>query len=85
MDFWRVEALAPKKLLRLRAEMKLPGRAWLQFEVDDNGSESTIRQTALFEPLGVFGLLYWYCLYPLHALIFGGMLKEIGKQASNLR
>lgn len=85
LDFWRVEAVEPNKLLRLRAEMKLPGRAWLQFEVDDDGSGATIRQTALFDPLGVFGLLYWYCLYPVHALIFRGMLKEIGKKASNLR
>ncbi len=85
LDFWRVEAVEPNKLLRLRAEMKLPGRAWLQFEVDENQSGTTIRQTALFDPLGVFGLLYWYCLYPVHALIFGGMLREIGKKASSLR
>ena len=83
LDFWRVEAVEPNKLLRLRAEMKLPGRAWLQFEVNDNGAGSTIRQTALFDPLGVFGLLYWYCLYPMHALIFAGMIKQIGERAIN--
>lgn len=85
LDFWRVEAIEPNKLLRLRAEMKLPGRAWLQFEVDENGAGSTIRQTALFDPLGVFGLLYWYCLFPMHSLIFAGMIKEIGKRATDIR
>lgn len=84
LDFWRVEAFEPNKLLRLRAEMKLPGRAWLQFEVTEDGEGSTIRQTALFDPLGVFGLLYWYCLYPVHVLIFAGMLREIGKRTTEL-
>jgi uncharacterized protein YbjT (DUF2867 family) len=82
LDFWRVEAFEPNKLLRLRAEMKVPGRAWLQFEVNDNGAGSTIQQTALFDPLGVFGLLYWYCLFPVHALIFAGMLRKIGERAT---
>jgi len=77
LDFWRVEALEPDRMLRLRAEMKVPGRAWLQFEVTGDGSTSTIRQTAVFEPRGVAGLLYWYSLYPVHALIFRGMLRGI--------
>ncbi|HSL71906.1 MAG TPA: SDR family oxidoreductase, partial [Longimicrobiales bacterium] len=73
LDFWRVEAIEPGRLLRLRAEMKLPGRAWLQFEVSGDGSRSVIQQTAIFEPRGLAGLLYWYALYPVHNLIFGGM------------
>lgn len=78
IDFWRVEAVEANKLLRLRAEMKLPGRAWLQFEIDDIGNGvSKIQQTAIFDPLGLFGLLYWYGLYPIHLLIFGGMLRGI--------
>jgi hypothetical protein len=63
--------------LRLRAEMKLPGRAWLQFEVTDVGAGSIVRQTAVFDPVGVFGLLYWYGLYPLHKLVFAGMFKGL--------
>jgi uncharacterized protein YbjT (DUF2867 family) len=77
VDFWRVEAVERGQLLRLRAEMRLPGRAWLQFEVAGDDSQSTIRQTAIFEPRGLTGLLYWYALYPIHSLIFSGMLRGI--------
>lgn len=77
LDFWRVEAVEPNSMLRLRAEMKVPGRAWLQFEVSGSDTTSTIRQTAVFEPHGLAGLLYWYSLYPVHALIFRGMLRGI--------
>jgi hypothetical protein len=82
LDFWRVEAFEPDHLLRLRAEMRLPGRAWLQFEVDPGPGGSTIRQTAMFDPVGLGGLLYWYALLPVHALIFGGMLRRIALRAS---
>ena len=81
VDFWRVEAFEPDRLLRLRPEMKLPGRAWLQFEVAPSVTGSVIRQTAVFEPHGVTGLLYWYALYPIHGLIFGGMLRGIARAA----
>ncbi|NIR43711.1 MAG: SDR family oxidoreductase [Gemmatimonadetes bacterium] len=77
VDFWRVEAFEPPALLRLYAEMKLPGRAWLQFEVEGEGKGSTIRQTAIFDPVGLFGLAYWYVLYPIHQLVFAGMLRGI--------
>lgn len=83
VDFWRVEAIEPNRLLRLRAEMKLPGRAWLQFEVAEDGSGSTIRQTAIFDPVGVFGAAYWYGLFPLHSWLFAGMLRRIGQVASH--
>lgn len=81
LDFWRVEAVEPDRLLRLRAEMRVPGRAWLQFEVDaaEVPGHSIIRQTAIFEPRGVAGLAYWYALYPLHQLVFAGMLRGIGE------
>jgi uncharacterized protein YbjT (DUF2867 family) len=77
LDFWRVEAFEPGRRLRLLAEMKLPGRAWLEFEVAEDLSGSTIRQTAIFDPLGLLGLLYWYALYPVHQWIFAGMLRGI--------
>jgi uncharacterized protein YbjT (DUF2867 family) len=79
LDFWRVEALEPGRRLRLAAEMKLPGRAWLEFEVEGDSSESSIRQTAVFDPLGLSGLVYWYGLYPVHRWIFAGMLRGIVK------
>jgi uncharacterized protein YbjT (DUF2867 family) len=81
LDFWRVEAVEPDHMLRLRAEMKVPGRAWLQFEVTGDELRSEIRQTAIFEPRGVAGLLYWYGLYPIHRLIFSGMLRGIAGRA----
>lgn len=81
LDFWRVEAYEPDRLLRLRAEMRLPGRAWLQFEVDGDEHSSLIRQTAIYDPVGVAGLAYWYALLPLHELVFRGMLAAIARQA----
>ncbi|MBA7576951.1 hypothetical protein ES708_18797 [subsurface metagenome] len=67
------------RLLRLFAEMKLPGRGWLQFEIEAIEGGSLIRQTAIFDPVGVAGLLYWYTLFPLHQLIFRKMLQSIVK------
>ncbi len=81
VDFWRVEALEPDRRLRLAAEMKLPGRAWLEFEVVPAGTSTTIRQTAIFDPVGWLGRLYWYALYPLHQLVFAGMLRGIATEA----
>ena len=77
VDFWVVETLEPDRLLRLVAEMKLPGRAWLEFAVEPEDSGSVIRQTATFYPTGVPGILYWYLLYPVHLLIFRGMIRRI--------
>jgi uncharacterized protein YbjT (DUF2867 family) len=81
IDFWRVEKFEPNHLLRLIAEMKLPGRAWLEFEVSGDAYASTIRQTAIFDPVGLFGRLYWYALWPLHQLVFSGMLRRIREAA----
>ncbi|HSB08360.1 MAG TPA: DUF2867 domain-containing protein [Blastocatellia bacterium] len=82
LDLWRVELFEPDRRLRLSAEMKLPGRAWLEFEVEGCGSYSTIRQTAIFDPVGLGGLIYWYALYPVHQLVFAGMLRGIARAAS---
>ncbi|NIP38682.1 MAG: SDR family oxidoreductase [Candidatus Dadabacteria bacterium] len=83
IDWWRVEDYKENKLLRLFAEMKLPGRAWLQLEVEKKAGKTYIKQTAIFDPVGLGGLLYWYTLYPLHAVIFNGMLNKISKAASD--
>lgn len=77
LDFWRVDSYEPGRLLRLRAEMKVPGRAWLEFEVTEHEAGSRVRQTAIFDPVGLFGLAYWYALYPLHQLVFAGMLRNV--------
>lgn len=77
LDFWRVEDIEPGRLLRLRAEMRLPGRAWLEFRVEADGSGSVVRQVATFEPRGVLGRLYWLVLSPFHRLVFPGMLRRI--------
>ncbi len=100
LEFWRVEEIEPQRRVRLQAEMKVPGRAWLEFEVrpmtaaaashtpaaDGDqapaaGEACEIRQTAIFDPRGLLGLAYWYALYPLHELVFAGMLRGIGRAA----
>mgnify|MGYP001821210395 FL=1 len=81
LDFWRVETIEPDRRLRLKAEMKLPGRAWLEFEVTPDGSGAKITQTAVFDPTGLGGILYWYALLPVHNLMFRGMLERIGREA----
>lgn len=81
LDFWRVEVYEPLRRLRLQAEMKVPGRAWLEFEVTGDERQTTIRQTAIFDPVGLFGIVYWYSLYPLHQLVFSGMLRNIASAA----
>jgi uncharacterized protein YbjT (DUF2867 family) len=82
LDFWRVEAVEPGRLLRLRAEMKVPGKAWLQFEVSaHDAGRARLSQTAFFAPKGLPGWLYWYALYPLHSLIFSGLIERIARRA----
>jgi uncharacterized protein YbjT (DUF2867 family) len=81
VDFWRVEALEPERLLRLRSEMKVDGHAWLQFTVRPEGTGSRLEQTAFFEPHGLLGLLYWYSVLPFHLFVFPGMIRAIKKRA----
>jgi len=83
VDCWRVEAIERDRRLRLVAEMKLPGRAWLEFEVTAEATGSRIRQTAIFDPVGLAGLAYWYLIYPLHQLVFAGMLRGMVRAAES--
>lgn len=84
LDFWRVEAIKPGELLRLRAEMKLPGKAWLEFQaIKQEPQKTKLVQTAYFAPKGLFGLLYWYSLYPFHSLIFSRMIEKLVQNAEN--
>jgi uncharacterized protein YbjT (DUF2867 family) len=82
LDFWRVESIEEDRLLRLRAEMKLPGRGWLQFKVEPlDANRCRLTQIAFFAPKGLFGLGYWYALYPMHGLVFGSLIREISDRA----
>jgi len=81
VDFWRVEALEPARLLRLRAEMKVPGRAWLQWEAIPEDEGTRLVQKALFAPEGLPGVLYWYSLFVVHAFIFSQMLDAVARLA----
>lgn len=81
LDFWRVEVVEPPHLLRLRAEMKVPGHAWLQWETVPEGSGARLVQTALFAPTGFWGMLYWYALYPVHKVIFSDLIRAIVRDA----
>ena len=83
LDFWRVTDYEPDRRLVLSAEMKVPGRAWLNFEVTPLEDGSEIRQTAVFDPAGLGGLAYWYALYPIHRLVFSGMLRAIAAHAEH--
>jgi len=84
IDGWCVEAYEADRLLRLSAGLKLPGRGWLEFRVEPlhGGACSLIRQTAIFDPRGVAGRLYWYGVLPLHALVFRGLLRRIAERAA---
>lgn len=78
LDFWRVEEIEPGRLLRLRAEMRVPGRAWLELRADQDQDGGTVyRQRALFHPRGLAGHAYWWSVAPFHALVFGGMARNI--------
>jgi Protein of unknown function (DUF2867) len=81
LDFWRVEEVRRPSLLRLRAEMRVPGRAWLQYEVVPAAAGCRLVQTAFFEPKGLPGLAYWYVLYPVHGLIFRGTVRVLAERA----
>ncbi len=85
LDFWRVEEIDPGKRLLLRAEMRVWGSAWLEFRTEA-GPEggSTLTQTAQYYPRGLFGLLYWYGIYPMHVLVFRGMARAIAAKAERL-
>lgn len=85
LDFWRVESLTPGQCMRLRAEMKVPGKAWLEFQVtpQENGKNLFV-QTAYFAPRGLFGYLYWYAMWPFHAFIFDGLLRRLVLRAEEI-
>ena len=84
VDFWRVEVSDPPRRLRLRAEMKVPGQAWLQWELAPSATGSVLAQTAIFAPRGLAGALYWHLLYPIHKLIFSAMARAIVRAAERL-
>ncbi len=82
LDFWRVVGFDRNQRLALRAEMKLPGEAMLEFRIESlNETQCTLHQIALFKPRGLFGLIYWYLVMPFHAIVFGGMLRGLASEA----
>lgn len=78
-----MEIYEPPHCLRLYAEMKLPGRAWLEFEVTEREQGSTVRKTAIFDPIGLSGLMYWYGIYPVHQFVFAGRLRNLARAAES--
>jgi uncharacterized protein YbjT (DUF2867 family)/uncharacterized protein YndB with AHSA1/START domain len=84
VDFWRVEEIQEPRLLRLQAEMKLPGRAWLQFEAVPQGRQTRLIQAALFAPRGFLGWIYWYSVYPFHRLIFDALIDAVAKLSQEM-
>jgi hypothetical protein len=84
LDFWRVEVAEPPTLLCLRAEMRLPGRAWLHWEILPDSDGSRLVQTAVFAPVGLAGIIYWKLLYPIHTIIFSALVRAIAREAEEL-
>jgi hypothetical protein len=82
IDFWRVERVEFGRRLRLACEMKLPGRLWLQFDVNARNDRVSLRLTTVFDPAGYVGLGYWYMLYPVHRAIFAAMLRGLRRVAA---
>ena len=86
VDFWRVEQIEPGRLLRLRAEMRLPGLAWLELRIEDTDGwdvpSAVFAQRALFSPRGLAGQAYWWAVYPFHGIVFGGMQRNIARAAA---
>jgi hypothetical protein len=76
VDFWRVEELIPEKLLRLRAEMKMPGLAWLEFRLEKTNTGTKVTQTATYVPKGLLGHLYWWSVFPMHGIVFPSMARS---------
>lgn len=83
LDFWRVEKVEEGRSLTLRAEMKVPGKAWLVWEAEPDGEATRLVQTALFQPKGLAGFLYWYLLYPIHGWIFSDMAQAVARLAEH--
>jgi uncharacterized protein YbjT (DUF2867 family) len=81
VDWWRVEDVQDMRLLRLRAEMRLPGLAWLDLAVEEDGGRTVFKQTAYFHPRGLLGQLYWWSVTPFHGVVFGGMQRNIARAA----
>lgn len=81
IDFWRIEDLQPNRRLLLRAEMKLPGRAWLEFDVGEEGLKRKLRVIAYYQTYSLFGKIYWYIFLPLHNFIFHDLIKQIEKRS----
>jgi uncharacterized protein YbjT (DUF2867 family) len=84
LDFWRVEAVEKDRLLRLRAEMKVPGKAWLQFESTPQDGKTLLTETAYYEPRGFWGFVYWYAMWPFHAFLFDGLIRRLAARARML-
>ncbi len=84
LDFWRVEAVEKDRMLRLRAEMKVPGKAWLQFESTPQDGKTLLTETAYYEPRGFWGFVYWYAMWPFHAFLFDGLIRRLAARARML-
>jgi hypothetical protein len=82
VDCWRVESVSENQTLLLTSEMKTPGRAWLRFDIQEHEGRTELRQTALFDPMGLLGLAYWHALWFVHQLVFAGMIRGIARAAA---
>lgn len=79
VDCWRVESVAENRTVLLTSEMKMPGRAWLRFDIQESDGQTELQQTALFDPVGLLGLAYWHFLWFVHQFVFAGMIRGVAR------
>ena len=85
VDYYRVEALEPGRILRLKAELKTPGQGWMEWRTTPDGGGTVLSQTAFFAPRGMLGFVYWYLLWPVHELVFAGLIRAIARRVRKLK
>jgi hypothetical protein len=81
VDYYRVEAFEPGRMLRLKAELKAPGQGWMEWRVTPESEGSSLSQTVFFAPKGLAGFFYWYALRPVHGMVFAGLIRAIARRA----
>lgn len=84
LDFYRIDAIIPGELFRLKSEMRAPGLGWMEWRITSAGEGSLLSQTAFFAPKGVWGFIYWYFLWPIHSLVFVGLIRAIARRAKQI-
>jgi len=85
VDYYRVEALEAGRMVRLKAELRAPGQGWMEWRTMPDSKGTSLSQTAFFAPRGMLGFAYWYLLWPVHMLVFAGLIRAIARRVRELK